>query len=49
MKEIKTGFPKTFTTLVAIGRYMYIDDKGRSKPIPPSELKKWKEKQKEGS
>jgi hypothetical protein len=26
---------------------MYTDDKGRSKQIPPSELKAWKDKQKQ--
>ncbi|KKL06223.1 hypothetical protein LCGC14_2598170, partial [marine sediment metagenome] len=43
------GYYKNKPVIRAFGRYIYIDDKGKSKPIPPSELKKWKEKQKKGS
>ena len=40
------GYYRNKPVIRVFGRYMYIDDKGRSKPIPPSQLKKWKDKQK---
>ncbi len=43
------GYYRNKPVIRAFGRYMYIDDKGRGKPIPSSQLKKWKEKQKEES
>jgi len=40
------GYYRNKPVIRAFGKYMYIDDNGRSKPIPPSQLKKWKDKQK---
>ncbi len=40
------GYYRNKPVIRAFGRYMYTDDNGRSKPIPPSELKEWKDKQK---
>ncbi len=40
------GYYKNKPVIRAFGKYMYIDDKGRGKPIPSSELKQWKENQK---
>ena len=41
------GYYRNQPVIRAFGRYMYTDDKGRSKQIPPSELKAWKDKQKQ--
>ena len=40
------GYYRNKSVIRAFGKYMYIDDKGRGKPIPPSQLKNWKDKQK---
>ena len=40
------GYYRNKPVIRAFGKYMYIDDKGRGKPIPPSQLKNWKDKQK---
>jgi len=40
------GYYRNKPVIRAFGKYMYIDEKGRGKPIPPSQLKNWKDKQK---
>ena len=40
------GYYRNMPVIRAFGNYMYIDDKGKGKPIPPSQLKKWKDEQK---
>lgn len=40
------GYYRNMPVIRAFGNYMYIDDKGKGKPIPPSQLKNWKDKQK---
>jgi len=49
LDKITIGYYRNKPVIRAFGNYMYIDDNGKSKPIPPSELKKWKDKQKQKS
>ena len=39
------GYYRNMPVIRAFGNYIYIDDKGKGKPIPPSQLKKWKDEQ----